>query len=228
MSRGPRIVHPGAPHHITQRGIRQSDIFIDDADRLLYQELLLEASQRHAMFIHSYTWMDNHVHIVAVPQSEETLEAVFRSTHSNYARRFNKKYKVSGYLWQDRFYSCPMDEAHYWAAMRYGERNPVRAGMVKRAEEYEWSSARAHCGLRSDSLITSLPELPLGVKNWAEWLAEPNPKRLDRKIRECTYGGWPCGDEAFVEKLEALYGRVLSPQKPGPKPKRDRGRRPNS
>jgi putative transposase len=217
MSRGPRIVLPGVPHHITQRGIRQSNIFLDDYDRLFYSDLLLEASKRHSMDIHTYTWMTNHVHIIAVPKDPETFEKVFRKAHSKYARQFNKKYGLRGYLWQDRFYSCPMDEAHYWAAMRYVERNPVRAGMVKRAENYKWSSARAHCGLVTNALLTELPMLPLGVTNWAEWLAEPNPKEIDKKIRECTFGGWPCGDTEFVEKLEAAYGRVLRPQKPSPK-----------
>ena len=220
MSRGPRIVLPGNPHHITQRGIRQSDIFLDEADRMLYSKLLLEASVRYSMFIHSYTWMTNHVHIIAVPKFEDTFENVFRRINGDYASRFNKKYGSRGYLWQDRFFSCPTDETHYWAAMRYVERNPVRAGMVRRAQDYPWSSARAHCGLGSDPLLTDLPILPLGLKSWSQWLAESNPQKMDEKIRKCTHHGWPCGDEAFVARVEALYGRVLSPQKRGPKPKR--------
>ena len=72
MPRGPRIVLPGIAHHVTQRGIRQSQVFLDDADRLFYSELLLEASHRHSMFIHSYNWMTNHVHIIAVPEYPDT------------------------------------------------------------------------------------------------------------------------------------------------------------
>ena len=186
MTRSARIVLPGVPHHITQRGIRQSNIFIDDYGRLFYSDLLLEASERHSMFIHSYTWMTNHVHIVAVPASEDTFEKVFRRTHSEYARQFNKKYKLRGYLWQDRFFSCPMDESHYWAAMRYVERNPVRAGMVSRSEDYEWSSASAHCGLSSDRLLTNLPILPLGMTSWSEWLAV---RALMREAQALFEGG---------------------------------------
>jgi putative transposase len=217
MPRDRRIVLPGVPHHITQRGVRQSNIFVDTADRVLYSELLLEACERYRMFIHSFTWMTNHVHVIAVPECEDTLEKVFRRAHALYAQRFNKKYELRGYLWQDRFFSCPMDDAHYWAAIRYVERNPIRAGMVRRAEEYKWSSARAHCGLGSSKLLTPLPSRPLGLKNWSEWLAEPNPTSVDSKIRECTHGGWPCGDEEFVQHLEDICGRVLRPQKPGPK-----------
>jgi putative transposase len=120
-------------------------------------------------------------------------------------------------LWQDRFFSCPMDEAHYWAAIRYVERNAVRAGLVMRAQDYRWSSAPAHCGLGSDKLLTSLANFPLGIKSWCEWLAEPNSPDLDKKIRQCTHGGWPCGNQEFVETLECMYGRPLRPQKPGPR-----------
>ena len=157
MPRDRRIVLPGVPHHITQRGVRQSNIFVDTADRLLYSELLLEACEKHHLSIHSFTWMTNHVHIVAVPQCEDSLEKVFRRTHAQYAQRFNKKYELRGYLWQDRFFSCPMDEGHYWAAIRYVERNPIRAGMVRRAEDYRWSSARVHCGLGTNKLLTPSP-----------------------------------------------------------------------
>jgi len=161
--------------------------------------------------------MSNHVHIIAIPQHEDTFEKVFRKAHAEYARKFNEKYELRGHLWQSRFFSCPMDEVHYWAAIRYVERNPVRAGMVRRADEYRWSSARAHCGLGRDQLLVDLPTHPLGVKDWSEWLALPNPYELDGKIRKCTHGGWPCGAEGFVEKLESVYGRPLRPQKPGPK-----------
>jgi putative transposase len=217
MSRGSRIVVPGTPHHITQRGVRQTNIFLDAADHLFYSDLLLDASRQYGMSIHSYTWMTNHVHIIAVPERENTFEKVFRKAHAEYARKFNKKYELRGYLWQDRFFSCPMDEAHYWAAIRYVERNPIRAGVVRRADEYRWSSARARCGLGRDRLLTDLPTHPLGVMDWSEWLAVPNPHELDGKIRKCTRGGWPCGDERFVENLESVYGRQLRPQKPGPK-----------
>ena len=217
MSRGPRLVLPGMPHHITQRGIHQTNIFVDPADRLFYSDLLFHASQQYRMFIHAFTWMTNHVHIIAVPESEDTLERVFRKAHSEYARKFNRKYELRGYLWQDRFFSCPLDEPHYWAAIRYVERNPIRAGMVRRAEDYRWSSARVHCGLASSKLLTELPALPLGLKNWSEWLAQPNGKEWDQKIRECTHGGWPCGEDDFVEALEEKFGRALRAQKPGPK-----------
>src|SRR5690348_13256347 len=105
MSRRSRIVVPGTPHHITQRGVQQSNIFIDTLDRLFYSDVLLDASREYGLFIHSYTWMTNHVHIIAVPEAEDTLEKVFRKAHAEYARKFNKKYELRGYLWQDRFFS---------------------------------------------------------------------------------------------------------------------------
>jgi putative transposase len=189
MSRGPRLVLPGMPHHITQRGIHQTNIFVDPADRLFYSDLLFHASQQYRMFIHAYTWMTNHVHIIAVPESEDTLERVFRKAHSEYARKFNRKYELRGYLWQDRFFSCPLDEPHYWAAIRYVERNPIRAGMVRRAEDYRWSSARVHCGLASSKLLTELPALPLGLKKLVGMAGSAERQRMGREnSRMHTWG----------------------------------------
>ena len=223
MPRNPRVVLPGLPFHITQRGIRKSNIFLEDSDFILYSKLLLKASRDNGLHIHSYTWMSNHVHIIAVPDRVDTLSKVFRKVHSSYARIFNAKYELRGYLWQDRFYSCPLDETHFWAAIRYVERNPVRAGMVQRAENYRWSSARAHCGLVYDPLLEGNLILPLDGTKWSDWLNESNQMSCDQKIRDCTSGGWPCGDEDFVQRLERISGRVLSPQKG----RGDRGRRPN-
>ena len=114
--------------------------------------------------------MDNHVHHVVVPVREDSLHRTIKSAHGDYTTYLNRKYGWVGHAWQGRFDSFPMDESHCWNAIRYVERNPVRAGMVARAEDYLWSSAAAHCGLRDDSLLNDdFP--PTGViRNWSEWL----------------------------------------------------------
>src|SRR3954469_18455587 len=145
MSRHARVVVCDVPHHITSRGHHGSDVFRDREDYKLYSRLLSESCPKFEVLIRYYTWMTNHSHIVAVPMHPESLSGLFRRVNSIYARLFNEKYGQRGYVWQDRFYSSPLDEHHFWSAIRYVERNPVRAKMVTRAEDYEWSSAVARC-----------------------------------------------------------------------------------
>jgi len=115
-------------------------------------------------------------------------------------------------------------ENHLWAAVRYVEMNPVRAGMVERAEEYPWSSAAAHCGLRDDPVLTAdFP--PAGVvEDWQSWLRDgPEDQEAYETIRKQTRTGRPCGSLKFLDQLEGLLGRVLHPKKPG-RPKKGGGK----
>jgi putative transposase len=219
MPRRARIVVPGCAHHVTQRGNRGGVVFLDDEDRFLYMNLLREQSEIRRLLIWVYTLMTNHIHTIVVPESESSLYETFRNTHSVYSQCFNKKYGLNGHLWQARFYSCVLDEAHLWAAVRYVERNPVRAKMVERAESYRWSSARAHVYGAPDPLLD--PGLPLlsMVENWSQWLAaEDAPSEL-AAIRKSTSRDLPLGDEAFIQGLEARFGRPLRERKRGRKPK---------
>ena len=208
---------PDCAHHITQRGNRGANIFRDGEDRIQYIKLLREQSTSHHVLIWVYTLMTNHIHTIVVPQSESALAETFRDTHSVYGHWFNRKYGLSGHLWQGRYYSCVLDSAHLWAAARYVERNPVRAGMVERAENYPWSSARAHVNGQLDPLLD--PGLPIieSIGNWADWLAaEDLPDQLEA-IRTATTRDFPLGEDSFVLELEARLGRPLRPQKRGPK-----------
>jgi putative transposase len=112
-----------------------------------------------------------------------------------------------------------MDEAYLRNAVRYVERNPIRSGLVARAEDYRWSSAAAHCGIRSDRLLADdLPILGI-VEDWSSWLAVPNLREHDEMIRQRTESGYPCGPDEFVIQLEKKLGRPIRPQKSGRKPK---------
>lgn len=216
MPRMARVVCPGIPHHITQRGVRRFNVFLDEADHRRYLELLAFYAPRFGLGITSYCVMTNHVHVVGVPEHEDSIAKVFRDCHGIYAAEFNKKYDKTGHVWQARPYSCALDEAHAWAAIRYVERNPVRAGIVTRAEDYPWSSARGHCGVSPDPLLS-----PVGdsmKRDWSAWLAEDTDGVQENRVRARTYTGRPCGNDDFVKKLEAVVGRPLAPGKPGPKP----------
>ena len=219
MTRRNRIVIPGCAYHVTQRGNRMATVFRDDEDRGHYLQLLREQSSLCKLWIWAYTLMSNHIHAIAVPQTDSALSDTFRNIHSTYGNWFNKKYELSGHLWQGRFYSCVLGESHLWAAVRYVERNPVRAGIVSRAEQYEWSSARAHVSGEFDPLLN--PELPLIeiVKDWAGWLSENEDESDIKAIRNATAKDLPLGSEDFTLQLEMKLGRTLRPRKRGRKPR---------
>ena len=220
MPRMARVVCPGFPHHITQRGVRRFNVFLEEADHILYRQLLDHYARRHGLGIASYCLMTNHVHIIGVPDNPDAIAKALGDCHGTYAAEFNKKYRKSGHVWQLRPYSCVLDEAHAWAAVRYVERNPVRAGMVARAEDYPWSSARAHCGLATDALLTTdWPDTSFSP-DWSAWLSTTSDVAVEHRIRARTYTGRPCGSEEFVRQIESITGRRLAPGKPGRKPKR--------
>src|SRR6266699_1504530 len=137
----------------------------------------------------------------------DSVKRTFQRCHGVYAARFNMKYGLTGHLWQARPFSCPLDDLHLWAAIRYVERNPVPVQMVKRAEDYQRSSAAAHCRLREDALLDTEWTSPDMVRNWEEWLDAGNECEVEQRIRERTFTGRPCGDEAFVTGAEQLLGR---------------------
>lgn len=158
--------------------------------------------------------MTNHVHFVAVPPEKNSLERVFRPLHTHYSRRVNRPHDWVGALWQGRPFAAALGEAQVWTAIRYVERNPVRAGMVNRAENYPWSSAQGHCGLRDDPLLAAEPdwlEAVGGIPDWAAWVADAESEKDLEDLRRRTQSGHPCGSDAFVKALERQSGLRLGP-----------------
>ena len=223
MPRLARVVAPGLPHHITHRGNRKCVVFKDDSDRKTYLRIVFDQMVKLALRIWAYTLMTNHVHFVVVPKDEKSLGTFFRNVDGTYADYFNTRYDYVGHLWSERFKSSVLDTRYLVNAVRYVERNPVRAGMVVRAEDYAWSSASAHCGLREDRLLSD--DLPLlsQVSDWSAWLEYEESVEDTKLLRSRTQTGRPCGDEAFLRRLSAQLGRDdLLPKKPGPKPGKPR------
>lgn len=146
MPRLARTVFAGIPHHITQRGNRRENVFFTDDDRHLYLKWLTEYCERHQVEVLAYCLMTNHVHLVLVPSTETGLQQVLKPLHMRYAQHVNRCRGWKGHVWQGRYFSSPLDESYTWAAIRYVERNPIRARMVRKAERYRWSSAAGHCG----------------------------------------------------------------------------------
>ena len=225
MRRVARIVIPDCPHHVTQRGNNRQDVFFVDDDRRTYLELLGEECARHGVVIDGYCLMTNHVHLVATPSSKDALAKALGRTHFRYTQYVNRLHGRSGHLWQNRFYSCALDDDHYWTAMAYVERNPVRARLVRRPWTYRWSSAAAHCGRgrdRSGMLDLGQWSEWLAGDDWSETLVDILGDETLSALRLNTHRGRPLGSDAFLSKIEALLGRRLRPLPVGRPRKRKR------
>ena len=136
MPRQARIVIPGIPHHVTHRGARGETTFHCDGDYLRYLRLLQQYSSSHGIKLAAYCLMPNHIHLVIVPDRQESLAQTLGPLQMRHTQYVNLRTGGTGSLWESRFYSCPCDEAHFWCAVRYVEQNPLRCGMVQRAELY--------------------------------------------------------------------------------------------
>ncbi len=217
----PRVVAVGVPHHVTQRGNDRRDIFLANCDREAYLDALFEYAERYGLSVWEYCLMTKHVHFVAVPRRPASLARAFGRTHADYARYANVRRRGCGHLWQARFYSCPMDEQAAFRALAYVERNPVRARLAERAEEYRWSSAAAHCGGPAGRLLDdSAWRRVYTAERWRDVLRTSIGEEAFReRIREATGVGLPLGDEAFVESLGRAIGRDLR-RRPAGRPKR--------
>ncbi|MGZ8286550.1 MAG: transposase [Allosphingosinicella sp.] len=169
MSRAARLVLPGIPHHVTQRGNDRRKTFFADSDYALYLSLLRYACARSGTAVWAWCLMPNHVHLILVPGDEDGLRRTLAPTHTRYATEINRRGGRCGHLWQGRFASFPMDEAHLYACLRYVELNPLRAGLVARPEDWRWSSARGHLGLAADPLI-DLAATRSRIEDWRAFL----------------------------------------------------------
>ncbi|MCK4341487.1 MAG: transposase [Phycisphaerae bacterium] len=219
MPRIARVVVPSYPHHVTQRGNRRQQTFFCDDDYRAYLGLMAEWCRRCGVEIWAYCLMPNHVHLIAVPNSEDGLRRGVGEAHRRYTRRVNFRERWRGHLWQGRFASFVLDDYYLLAATRYVEMNPVRAGMVDRPESYPWSSASAHLAGQDDVLVKVASMLDI-VDDWRSFLSDPAAEGVGKTFQHHERTGRPLGEENFLTKLEGLLNRVLKPKKPGRKSKK--------
>jgi len=213
MARMARVVIPGYPHHVTQRGNRRQTVFFSDADYVHYIDLMAEYTALSETEVWAYCLMPNHVHLVMVPKHEDGLRAALGEAHRRYTRRINFRNGWRGHLWQERFHSFVMDERYLLATVRYVELNPVKAQLCREPCEWPWSSARAHLEGKDDRLV-NVPPMLERVGDWSHYLAG-DPVASDEVIERHTRTGRPLGRGAFVQRLEAATGRSLAPKPPG-------------
>ena len=194
--------------------------FFRDEDYQAYIALMVEWCWKCDVEIWAYSLMPNHVHLIAVPDTDDGLRRGIGEAHRRYSRMINFRENWRGHLWQGRFASFPMDETYLLAAARYVEMNPVRAHLAPDAESWPWSSARAHLAGEDNQLVKVAPLLEL-AGDWKQFLAGAVEDERMNAIRKHERTGRPLGNEGFVEQLESTLDRPLKRGKPGPKGKRN-------
>jgi len=223
MPRRARVVFAGVPHHVTQRGNHRERVFFSEGDEAAYLRLLRHHASEHAVEVVAYCLMPNHVHHVVIPSSPHGLHQLFKAVHGQYAQRVNRMRDQKGHLWQGRFFSSPLDSNYFVNAVRYVELNPVRARIVEKAEDYPWSTAAVHCGMRKSlfqdmkSVSTLLPD----ASSWSRWLADGLAIEPTEILRRNSSRNLPCGTTEFVAQLASSVGRTLEyVRHGGPRPMR--------
>ncbi|MBR0849993.1 transposase [Bradyrhizobium diazoefficiens] len=217
MARLARVVIPGHPHHVTQRGNGRSRTFFGDGDYALYRDLLAANCREAGVEVWAWCLMPNHVHLILVPSDPDGLRRALARVHRAYAGIVQARRKRTGHFWQGRFGAVAMDERHLAAALRYVSLNPVRARLVRRAQDWRWASTRAHLRGRDDGL-TALAPIRDRFPDFADLLATEPEADLFGALRSAESIGRPLGDDRFLARIERQTGRVLKPAKRGPKP----------
>lgn len=223
MARMPRLVLPGAVHHVLQRGNNRQPVFADDLDRQAYLDDLREASALHGLRVHAYSLMSDHVHLLVTPLAQHSLARAMQTVGRRYVAAFNRRHDRTGTLWEGRFRTCLIEApAYFLLALRYVEQHAQRDGLVERAADMRWSSASHHLGLRRDPLISEHPAF------WATGntpfereaahrssLAQALTEAELQVLRRHVHTGWPLMSEAGRQQLAEQLQRPLAPRSPG-------------
>ena len=217
MARLARIVVPGLPHHVTQRGNRREAIFFEDGDHEVYLDLLAEQTLKADVAVWAYCLMPNHVHLILKPARADDLGRAVGEAHRRYTNFINARGRWTGHLFQSRFASVVLDDLHLIRAVRYVSLNPVRARLVARPEDWKWSSVRAHLAGVDDALVTVRPVLDR-IPHLKALLLQGNAEEDFNDLRRAESTGRPLGAPEFVIGLESLLGRKIARRAPGRKP----------
>jgi putative transposase len=210
MTRLPRLVIPGYPHHITQRGNHRQRVFFSDEDRKFYLELLHRQIETREFSLLGYALMTNHVHHASIPQASDSLSRYMRTLDRDFSRFQNLRQNQTGHLWQARFFSCPVNDR--WEVLAYIELNPVRAFMVANPSDWEWSSARAHLTGRDPSGLLDMDSWRkyFDPCTWREYLKQAALRTdINDRIRKATTAGRFCGPDDIAKEIDRKFRRSL-------------------
>ncbi len=218
MARLARVVVPHIAHHVTQRGNGRARTFFGDEDYALYRGLLAEHCRNAGVGVWAWCLMPNHVHLILVPSDTDGLRRALSAVHRRYAGIIHARRRRTGHFWQGRFGAVAMDEDHLAAAIRYVSLNPVRARLVRRAQDWRWSSTRAHLTGKDDG-ITERGPIRERFPRFADMLADEPDLEAFTRLRASESIGRPLGDDRFMARIERATKRQLKPRKRGPKPR---------
>ena len=221
MTRRPRIVIPGMLHHVTQRGNHQQRIFFADHDRIVYLNLLAKYFPKYEIRLIGFCLLTNHVHLAVIPEKESLFSEGIGQLHHDFSLWQNIQCQTSGHLWQNRFFSSPVEDDRVWQALSYVELNPVRARIVEHAWDWEWSSARAHVTGHDPSGLLDMQywQKKFNPEEWKRYLEqEAANAAVAAQIRYATMKGYFWGSEEAARRLEQELGKQLVPRKRGRKP----------
>jgi putative transposase len=218
MARKPRIVLPDRVHHVVARGANKTAMFTNGSEKERYLRRLSLVAEEEKVWVLGYCIMDNHVHLLLTPQTANGLARMFRRIHTWWAMTFNRTHGRSGPLLQGRFHSSPLSEDHYWTALRYVELNPRRAHLVRRAEDFTFSSARARLAGKPDPFVVmgnAAMRKHFTRVEWRAYLEIPDPEG-EEELRKAAPSSLPCGSNEWIRELEQRFHRKLSWSPPGP------------
>jgi putative transposase len=215
MARCARIVLPGVPMHIVQRGNNRQRCFQQDADQRYFLRCLSEYLPDSGCAIHAYALMTNHVHLLLTPAALDSVFMLMKPVSQKYSQYFNRKYERIGTLWQGRYRSSTVETERYLLVChRYIEMNPVRAGMVSEPKDYPWSSYKSNALGAEDPLLSPHPlYVSLGTSESERlaayrklFLSNLSDMQLDA-IRDATNGNGVLGGADFSEYVSGVSGR---------------------
>lgn len=221
MGRIARIICPGMPHHVVYRGNRKSEIFFCEEDKIKYLALFRKACETYNVTIWAWCLMPNHIHSILEPKDENGLSKAMQWLARNYSAFVNEKYGWTGHLWEDRFFSCVIEsDERLWKVLAYIENNPVRAGLVKSPEDWEWSSAKYHISGIRNNIVPIRDWFAENEKtNYIFFVKERISEEEMKRIRLLTKTGRPFGSAEFINTIEKKIGRAVRPKKRGPRSK---------
>lgn len=227
MARLPRLVVPGQPHHIIQRGNNRQPVFLDEEDYSRFLVWMREAARTYRVAIHAYVLMPNHLHLLASPAEATGLAQMMQWIGRKYVPYFNQKYNRVGTLWQGRFKTSVIDSENYFlVCSRYIETNPVRAQLAATPQDYRWSSYAHHAGLVQDPVVVdhalywALGNTPFGREAaYRALFHTPIPTPELHTIQAAVMKGWPLGSDTYKSQLQQRAKRQVLPARRGRPPK---------
>lgn len=228
MPRRARLVIPGVPWHIIQRGNNRSACFYTEDDYHRYLDTLGEQADKYCCSVHAYVLMTNHVHLLLTPEKEDSASLLMKHLGQRYVQYINRTHRRSGTLWEGRFKSCLVQtETYVLLCYRYIELNPVRAKMTRHPGGYKWSSYLANAEGHLDPLLKPHDAyLRLGqsaqdrLSFYQDLFQNPLSDERIRAIRGATNGNYALGDHRFQTEMGNTLNRRVTPGKCG-RPKRD-------